>query len=58
MAKKVLVTLLVLIALVAAGIICRNIEVQEQSNWTQRSENLLKVKQYPKKPLNKKNLFE
>jgi hypothetical protein len=57
MAKKWLIILIVVLVLLVGGIMCRRIEVQEQSNWTKRSENLLKIKKHPKKPLKKKNLF-
>lgn len=58
MAKKVLVTLTIILIMMTLFIVCRNAEVREQSQWTKRSENLLNVRKYPKKPLKTNNLFE
>jgi hypothetical protein len=57
MAKKWLIGLVVILILMLSGIVCRHMEVQQQSKWTQRSEELLKIKKQPRKPLQRKNLF-
>lgn len=58
MVKKWLIALIIIFVLVAAGGYCAYVDNQQKDEWTQRSENLLKVKKYPKKAIQKKNLFE
>lgn len=58
MSKKVGIALLVIILLIGGFFFCQQSEKNYKPNWTQSSENLLKMKKIPKKPLTKKNLFE
>ena len=58
MAQKWLIGLTIVAIVLGMFIVCRMAENSQKSQWEQRSENLLKVKKHPKKPLTKKNLFE
>lgn len=58
MLKKVLIALVVVVLLIGSGIYCSKIENNEKQQWTKSSEDLLKLKKYPKKPLGRKNLFK
>lgn len=57
MSQKVLISFLVISIIVALGFVCSNISNQQQSGWTQSSENLLKVRDYQRKPLDRDSLF-
>lgn len=58
MSKKLLIALVIVVILVALGVLCRQIEVKHEGDWTNSSEKLLEIKKYPKKTINKKNLFD
>lgn len=58
MQKNFLIALVVVALLVVSGLFCSKIEKNEKQQWTKSSEDLLKLKKYPKKPLERKNLFK
>lgn len=58
MAKKVIIIIIVVILSVGLLAFCSKVEKSNQSGWTQRSENLLKIKKMERKPLKQKNLFQ
>lgn len=58
MAKKVIIVIIVVILSVGLLAFCSKVEKNNQSNWTQSSKNLLKVKQMKRKTLKQKNLFQ
>ena len=58
MSKKWSIAILIIVIIVFFGVMCTKMEQKEQDKWTQRSQNLLNVKKYPKKTLKQKNLFK
>jgi len=56
--QKLLIVLIIIALVILGAIFCRQTEKKEKNQWTKSSSDLLKIREMPKKPLKKSNLFE